>query len=781
MISPEYLRGQQKARHACAAALEGGAAVCAREMCYRVRHRELESAHKPKGADALPAAIETRRVEVPFVRSEEEIFDDLLGLCSSPGYVHALAMLCFRDNFIRFGRQLKAEDMDHLFSRSRLIRTEITTLVGLLIRKPIDFRHPGGNVLQDYINRTETLLDNLHQSMVAVMMSSMFGAAAKQEPPVHPDLSGSALREPIFYGGESAYGFQYRDLAEKKYGADDPWLLGKMGFSIADARNVVAAVAAVQDRKVRTAHQALRSLPRESWTVLPGFIFTAAEVAERAGVAIGTVERVLDAFAFPDGDVNAGFTSLHAYNAASGTPLLRKGAAEYVLLQQYSLFGALYESPFFWLGADKTYEPKAHENRGRFTEAFAFERLAKVFGTGHVHTNVDVWKSKGSKLGEIDVLLLFGDRAVVLQAKSKRLTLEARKGNDLQIKDDFKKAVQASYNQAYLCAGALAGPNPNLTDAAGQPISLREPVKVIYPVCIVADHYPALAFQARQFLKTQPADKLATPLVTDVFALDAMTEMLESPLRLLSYLELRARFGDRLMATHELTLLSFHLKRNLWLNEDYDFAILEDGIAADLDVAMSARREGLPGARTPDGILTRIRNTAVGNIIAEIEAEPDASTIDLGLLLLELSEETVETLSRGIRQITAATRRDGKKHDITIELGKSSAGLTIHCNPGDLLSAQNSLRIHCEGRKYSQKANRWFGLAVKPDGSLWFGLKLEFPWVQDARMERLMHHWPKATARPAAAIGTRAARKIGRNTPCPCGSGKKYKRCCMPR
>ncbi|MGB1398058.1 MAG: SEC-C metal-binding domain-containing protein, partial [Planctomycetota bacterium] len=26
---------------------------------------------------------------------------------------------------------------------------------------------------------------------------------------------------------------------------------------------------------------------------------------------------------------------------------------------------------------------------------------------------------------------------------------------------------------------------------------------------------------------------------------------------------------------------------------------------------------------------------------------------------------------------------------------------------------------------------------------------------------------------------TRAAAKIGRNDPCPCGSGKKYKKCCL--
>src|SRR5664279_3755483 len=75
-----------------------------------------------------------------------------------------------------------------------------------------------------------------------------------------------------------------------------------------------------------------------------------------------------------------------------------------------------------------------------------------------------------------------------------------------------------------------------------------------------------------------------------------MTEMLESPLRLLSYLDLRARFGDRLMATHEHTLLSYHIKYNLWFNDEYDFVHLHDNIAADLDVAMSARRACSPPA-----------------------------------------------------------------------------------------------------------------------------------------------------------------------------------------
>ena len=35
-----------------------------------------------------------------------------------------------------------------------------------------------------------------------------------------------------------------------------------------------------------------------------------------------------------------------------------------------------------------------------------------------------------------------------------------------------------------------------------------------------------------------------------------------------------------------------------------------------------------------------------------------------------------------------------------------------------------------------------------------------------------------AQAAPAPA---RAAAKVGRNDPCPCGSGKKFKRCCLER
>ena len=66
---------------------------------------------------------------------------------------------------------------------------------------------------------------------------------------------------------------------------------------------------------------------------------------------------------------------------------------------------------------------------------------------------------------------------------------------------------------------------------------------------MVADHYPALSFQTWQFLEVKTNDIIQVPFVIDIFTLDAMTEMLDSPLRFLDYVNRRTKYGDRLSAS----------------------------------------------------------------------------------------------------------------------------------------------------------------------------------------------------------------------------------------
>ena len=500
------------------------------------------------------------------VRSEQEIFDDLATLCSSKGYIHAVATICFRDNVAGFSDELKAEDMAHLYSKAHLIRTEVTTLIGLMLRAPVILSLPTPEVLSGYIERSEALLEELHHTMTSVLMKNMpQGAVA--ESGFNPFTRGDVLRESIFYSGESAYAFQYRDLAPRKYSADADWLLHNRGIDLRVGREVCRSIAELLSERLLETLQGLRDKPMAEWTMLPGFTFACDELAVRASLPANSVKAVVDAFAVPEDERNATFTSLHAFNAAYAYPFIRSGPDEFMLLQYYGIAEALYDAPFYWMCADEKYAPTALRNRGDFTEAFAADRLTRVFGFDRVFQNVQICKSKGETLGEIDTLVLFGDRAIVLQAKSKKLTLGARKGNDRQLQVDFKAAVQDAVDQALACADLFGDPSVIVRSKDGRTVPLAGRPRTIFPVSVVADNYPALAFQVRQFLRAESTERIVPPLVIDVFALDVMTEMLVSPLRLLSYLSLRARFNDKLMMSHELTLLSYHLAQNLWGSE----------------------------------------------------------------------------------------------------------------------------------------------------------------------------------------------------------------------
>lgn len=714
------------------------------------------------------------------MRKEQTIFAELATLCASPGYVHAIAYFCFRDNMIRYSGDMKAEDMQHLFSKSRLIRTETSTLIGLMLKHDIDYSLPSPHILEKYVRTTEALLEEIHHAMSASIWEG-FDPAKLVEKDFNPFNNGVALREPIFYGGESAYSFQYRDFSPAKYGRDDPWLVANKGFSIQDARNVVHAISRLQDEKAVTTLRSMREAAPDAWTFLLGDTFSAQEVADHAHMDPVLVERILAVFAVQPDARNEQFTALHDFNIANASPLILTPEGNYLLFHIYSFVEALYESPFYWMGADNAYVSTAMQNRGLFTEQFAVERLSQVFGRDNVFSNIDIFESKGKKLAEIDVLVLFGNRALVLQAKSKRLTLEARRGNDLQIKDDFKKSIQDSSDQTYRCAALLEEGKCSFKDAAGNDVKLPANLKRIYVLCLISGHYPALSFQARQFLKCAPTTTISPPFVMDVFALDAMTEMLSSPLHLLSYIDRRTNYNDKLMASHELTILSYHLKQNLWLNDDHDMVMLDDDISADLDLAMLVRREGIHGKSTPDGILTRFSATSLGKMVKAIETRPDPATIDLGFTLLTLGEDTVDAVSAGIDQITKQAVADGKSHNFTAGLRQGGTGLTIHCNADPVEVAGPSLQRHCYARKYTEHAQTWFGVCLQPsDQSLRFGLNLDFAWEQNDAMDALTKTMGKSSNLANLLNGPdMRAPKVGRNDRCPCGGGKKFKKCCL--
>ncbi len=260
------------------------------------------------------------------MRSEQAIFDDLASLCAMSGYIHAVAVIYFRDNAVSFDGQITAEDTSSMFSPSRLIRTELTTLIGLMMRAPIDFTLPQPKVISDYIEQTGRLLEELHLAIGSAIISSF--RTAQPDPALLS--SGRALRESIFYAAESAYPFQYRDLAPRKYRNDAAWLARNRGVDLMVGREVCSGIAELIDDQLSNTLRSLIDKPPEDWTVLPAFTFSCSALADRIQRPVESVRAVLEAFAMTRNERNDNFTSLHDFNEAYAYPLIRREPDEFM-------------------------------------------------------------------------------------------------------------------------------------------------------------------------------------------------------------------------------------------------------------------------------------------------------------------------------------------------------------------------------------------------------------------------------------------------------------------
>ena len=287
------------------------------------------------------------------MRAEQTVFDELASLCASKGFLHAVATICLRDTVVGFAGDLSSEDLASMRSRSRLIRSEITTLIGLAMRGPIDFSLPAPEVLSDYIQRAEALLEELHQTMLPPPPGCVDADSAPSADP-DPFTFGSFLRESIFYGGESAYPFQYRDLAPRKYDADSAWLSKNKASGsstntgdLTIGRSVCTGIADILNQRIHDTLRALRGKPQTEWTLLPGFAFSCEELASYIDQPVDDVKAFIDAFTLPDSERNMTFMSLSAFNAAYAYPFIRKGPGEVILLQYYGVSEAFYEVPFY--------------------------------------------------------------------------------------------------------------------------------------------------------------------------------------------------------------------------------------------------------------------------------------------------------------------------------------------------------------------------------------------------------------------------------------------------
>ena len=664
------------------------------------------------------------------VRAEQEIFCELKQLSGCDGFLYVMAYLATRDDIIPYAGDIQGEDLSTLYSEERLIRTETSTLLGLAVQGQLSLNIPCDEDFWEMVERTSKLMQELHASMVVPIKIE------NNDSDLDSGNSGSLYKEAFFYIGETAYYFQYRDIAPLKYQKDSDWLKINHGYDVEQGHRIVKTICNLYEQSIQGITDLFSDNTFSPDKLLESYTFTIDAICEKSGLNKDIIRSFLSDFSIGKRS-NESFEVLSDFNLFNARPLIEVGDDEFCIFNLYSLSEAFYESPFYWMCDDDDYFDAALSSRGEFTERYSEGRLKSVFGESNVFTNVLICEGK-YHICEVDVLVIFANRAIILQAKSKKLTLESRKGNDKKIKSDFQAGIQDSYNQGYECASRLEIGGYKIIDSTGSEIQVPSEFGYIYILSVVLDTYPALGFQARQFLEYKTTKVIQPPFVLDICQLDVICEMLSSPLRFLSYLHTRVNYFDNIVASDELVVLAYHLKTNLHIPSEIDVINLHNDVSSHLDAAMLVRRLGYQGPDTPPGILTKYLNEPLSQLIAQIEHQENIAIIDLGQLILSANGEVLDLINDQLKTLTKSSKESGGNHDFGFEI--SGMGVTIHCNSFQINEAQNRIIAHCQLRKHAEKVECWHGLVIAPalPIQIRFGVKLSQKWEPSAEMDELI-------------------------------------------
>ena len=555
--------------------------------------------------------------------------DKIEALTRETGFIYTLALILMRDVF------LSPEDIADINPHEHLNIQELTFLVGLFVKARVDFTLPTEDESSKRFQTTYLLFEELHRKynepFLEHLNQNITNGLGKETPRENYRRifgSGPMASEPIFYSATGAYDFQYLEFAVDKYRNDSCWIRENAGISVEEMADIARELKGLQELKFN----ALPSSPPADFSGmcrsgLSVFCFEERDM-ERFGSAAAAFLRV---FALAPGTANAKLQLPGQYNELQSKPIIQLPDGCYFLPIGFDLSEAIYEGPFYWMNADRSYSATALLNRGNFAEFVTAKQLRSVFGIGSVYTDVEVRERKGRNATDIDVLAIAGNKAVIAQVKSKRLTELAKLGEEKRLVADFKLAVQDAYEQGLLCRKALIDRESKLF-VDGVELLLPEAIDEAYILCVTLDYYPAITHQVDVYLEKATADPF--PVALSIFDLDVIALYLRDPFEFMYYLRQRTSLADYFKADSEMTLLGRHLRHKLFRSGNASMEILDAGYGRLIDANFQVMRGSVPRTAATDKLYAKWQNEEFKRLIDQAKSTGEPRFADGRFLLV---------------------------------------------------------------------------------------------------------------------------------------------------
>lgn len=689
-------------------------------------------------------------------------------LTAEPGFIYTLAFILVRDLFLDPAKLADIDWHDHLSTQ------ELTFLIGLLVKRPINLEIPSEGDSARRFEEVYRLFLELHEKHSHRFFEKLDTEMKHPTPDESMDdnyrrifADGKLMTEPIFYSGSGAFDFQYLEFAVEKYREDEQWILDHVGIPVAVMADIARKLKKLHEHKLATRP----AIDRDDFShmctaLLSVFCFETQDVADAT-----YANAFIKAFSLSPGTANAQLQVPGQYNELQARPIVELPDGRHFLPIAFNLSESIYESPFYWMNGDASYIETAKRHRGEFAERKTATLLKSVFGNQSVFERVKVKKGKKETVTDIDVLALAGNRAVIAQVKSKRLTELAKMGDDGKLATDFASAIQGAYDQGLASRRALVDKENKLFIDEHE-VRLVEDLANAYILCVSVDYYPAVLHHVDAYLKRQPGDPL--PVALSIFDLDVLAHYLKDPFEFLYYLHQRVRFAGYFRADSEMTLLGFHLKHKLYPKEGTDGELLDNSFGQLIDANFSVARGTVPTSAATNKLFADWKNEDFQRLIEQTKSAGNAGFTDALFFLYDLAGSGADELVKRIKHAKHQTLTDGQSHNAALLYTHEKRGITILSEAiPDVI--QRKLMSLAMMRKYKSRADSWLALGtIAESPNLVDAMAFnKDPWVEDPVMEKLVVERFNRGGR----IMSPSGRKIGRNEQCPCGSGKKFKRC----
>lgn len=435
---------------------------------------------------------------------------------------------------------------------------------------------------------------------------------------------------------------------------------------------------------------------------------------------------------------------------------------------------------------DQTFFQKYQKHKATWLDNKTVEYLSRIFPAGNIYQTLlypDPEKPKGAQT-ELDAAIKWGHFLILIEVKAKQFRIESQLGDAARLRTDIKNNVENAFEQGRRASRYISETsNPEFIEKnSGRKMVIdKNGIKRIYYLTVSQHYLAGLMTQLSQLYNMNLFMDRDYPFSTSIADLDIISNFCEGPDIFLHYIERRLLIHKHqtFLQAHETDLFGSYLDCRLdpekifgKENERITHVWVASGQER-FDEYMQYKRGYL---QKPPDIKLNLPDE-IREILHELRNRPDDAAKYIAFALLDLSDKYLYGLANTLKELRKMKLTPGKFRRFICQSDDTVFSIVASLDIPQPLLEQRTFEVTTI-EKYRRKAVKSIGIGImildntRPfDCIVW----AESPWEYDAELEEKI----KEDDPPIFQI---SGRKLpGRNDPCFCGSGKKFKKCCLSK